>query len=249
MHTLSRKTSKIKVGTLPSGKTFNYRAPSNTISDLNFLGFNIRQHEVGKTHSAKDSKGRTLGFKTLIKPSKEAIQRHYQEICKIINAHKSAPQEALINHLNPVIRGWGNYYSTVVSKEIFSDLDRLILQKLQRWAKRRHPGKSKTWVSKKYWGTVGNDNWVFRTKHGLTLLKHSATKIIRHVKVQGTNSPFDGNLVYWSQRQGKNPLLPTRVTNLLKQQEGKCPHCELYFRETDVMEVDHIIPKSRMWKG
>jgi RNA-directed DNA polymerase len=37
----------------------------------------------------------------------------------------------------------------------------------------------------------------------------------------------------------------TRVAKLLKAQKGKCTHCELYFRENDVMEVDHIIPKSK----
>ncbi|WP_202985846.1 HNH endonuclease signature motif containing protein, partial [Nostoc sp. UIC 10630] len=101
------------------------------------------------------------------------------------------------------------------------------------------------WVNKKYWGTIGGDNWVFMTKSGVTLLKHAKTEIVRHIKVKGTNSPFDGNLVYWSERMGKNPLMPRKVTTLLKKQKGKCTHCELHFREDDVMEVDHIIPKSK----
>ena len=36
-----------------------------------------------------------------------------------------------------------------------------------------------------------------------------------------------------------------RVAALLKQQQGKCAHCGLFFRENDVIEVDHIIPKSQ----
>ena len=44
---------------------------------------------------------------------------------------------------------------------------------------------------------------------------------------------------------GKNPEMPTRVAKLLKAQKGKCTHCGLHFREEDVMEVDHIIPKSK----
>jgi RNA-directed DNA polymerase len=39
--------------------------------------------------------------------------------------------------------------------------------------------------------------------------------------------------------------MPKRVSTLLKAQKGKCTHCYLHFREADVMEVDHIIPKSQ----
>ena len=216
---------------------------------FDFLGFNTRQYKVGKTQSGKNTNGKLLGFKTLIKPSEKAIKEHYNKICQIIDTHKSAPQEALIKRLNPIIRGWANYYSTVVSKETFQRLDYLIFHKLQTWGKHRHPNKPGKWISNKYWGTVGDDNWVFSKKYEgkitATLLKHAKTEIVRHIKVEGTNSPFDGNLVYWSERRGKNPLLPLKVTTLLKKQKGKCAYCGLHFREDDVMEVDHIIPKSK----
>ncbi len=218
-------------------------------SGFDFLGFNVRQYEIDDHHSGKLSNGKILGFKTLIKPSKKAIKKHYEAIAEIIDAHKSAPQAALIAKLNPVIRGWVNYYSTVVSKETFSTLDHLVYQKLDRWANRRHPSKSGSWVVNKYWHTVGEDNWVFSvTKDGKvaeTLTSHADKKIVRHVKVKGEASPFDGNLKYWSIRKGENPLVPARVAILLKAQHGKCAHCGLYFRESDLAEVDHIIPKSK----
>ena len=44
---------------------------------------------------------------------------------------------------------------------------------------------------------------------------------------------------------GNNPEMPKRVASLLKWQKGKCTHCGLFFRENDVMEIDHIIPKSQ----
>lgn len=240
---LELKPSKTRIGhTLQ-------KPNANSQEGFDFLGFNIRQYKAGKTKSGKTPQRKLLGFKTLIKPSLKAIKRHYSKICQIINTYKSVSQEALINHLNPVIKGWSNYYSMVVSKEIFSDIDSLVFQKLQAWGKRRHPGKSGHWISNKYWKTIADDNWVFAsTKEGkviLTLLKHAKTKIVRHVKVKGNSSPFDANLVYWSKRKGVNPLLPIRVTTLLKAQKGKCTHCGLYFQEESVMEVDHIIPKSK----
>ncbi|WP_413161139.1 group II intron reverse transcriptase/maturase [Capilliphycus salinus ALCB114379] len=209
---------------------------------FNFLGFNIQQFNVGKCHSKQ-------GFKTIITPSKKSIKVHYEQIAKVIDSHKSVKQEVLIQHLNPIIRGWSNYYASVVSKVAYSYIDNLMYFKLMFWANYRHPNKGKKWVANKYWHRIGNANWVFCSmKNGeilAQLLNHSATPIVRHVKVKGNASPYDGNLIYWSSRMGKNPEMPTRVAKLLKAQKGKCPHCGLHFRSEDVMEVDHIIPKSK----
>lgn len=208
---------------------------------FNFLGFNIRQWKVSKYDSKQ-------GFKTIITPSKEKQKIHYDRIASIIDDHKAAPQEALISRLNPVITGWSNYYSTSVSKVIFENLDNLMYPKLKAWAQHRHPKKSGGWVSKKYWQTTGDDNWVFATKqegkNPMRLRSHTETKITRHVKVKGDASPYDGNLIYWSSRMGEHPETTTRVATLLKKQKGKCTHCGMYFREEDVLEIDHITPKT-----
>lgn len=215
---------------------------------FDFLGFNIRQYKVGKYQAGKDTHGRRLGFKTIIKPSQKAQKSHYQKVKEIVDSHITAPQEALIKHLNPVIRGWSNYYSTVVAQETFSQMDHLLYWKLSRWGNRRHPNKTGKWVARKYWQTIGNQNWVFATRsesNPIQLRPHSETPIVRHIKVKGEASPYDGNLKYWSSRIGKQPGVPTRVSKLLKRQKGKCAHCGLTFREEDVMEIDHIIPKSK----
>jgi len=220
---------------------------------FNFLGFNIRQYPAGKYNTGCNTHGEPLGFKTLIKPSKTKLKLHYDSISEVISQHKTAPQAALIAQLNPIIRGWANYYRTVVSKEAYSELNSKVYRKLKSWAQRRHPKKSGHWVANKYWQTIGGDNWVFATrqegKNLLRLLKHSATEIVRHVKVKGDASPYDGNLVYWSTRIGKNPEVPKNVATLLKRQKGKCAHCGLYFTEESVLEVDHVIPKSKGGKN
>lgn len=213
---------------------------------FNFLGFNIRQFSVGKYHSGKNTQGELLGFKTIITPSKEKVKVHYDKIAEVISNHKAAPQMAMIKHLNPIIKGWSNYFSTVVSKVTYAELDKLMYQKLRAWAKRRHSNKSMSYVVNKYWQTIGDDNWVFATREDdnpFRLLDHASTPIVRHVKVKGESSPYDGNLVYWSKRRGESPEMPSRMATLLKKQKGKCAYCELHFREEDVLEVDHKIPK------
>lgn len=145
---------------------------------FDFLGFNIRQYEVSKNQSK-------LGFKTNIKPSAESIRSHYCQIAEVIDKHKSAPQAGLIRKLNPMIKSWVNYYSGVVSKKNFQDLDNLIFQKLWRWAKRRHPNKNNPWVGQKYWPTIGENKREFSGsgKNG------SQVRLLRHAD-------------YWSKQKG-----------------------------------------------
>ncbi|MDY7004198.1 MAG: group II intron maturase-specific domain-containing protein [Cyanobacteriota bacterium] len=147
---------------------------------FDFLGFNIRQYKVKSTKK---------GFKTLIKPSSKSIKTHYRKLADICDSHKNAPVKALIAKLNPMIRGWANYFSTQVSKEIFNKMDHLLWQRLWRWASRRHPNKSAKWVKKKYFpNTKGTRNWVLNDGEYILNL-HSDVSIERHIKVKGTASP------------------------------------------------------------
>ena len=219
---------------------------NNNKAGFDFLGFNIRQYKVGKYQSGKNPKGESLGFKTITKPSDESAKRHYQKVSDAIRWLNSAPQSKLIKELNPIIRGWCNYFKTVCSKEIFSELYRLTHIRIRRWADRRHPNKNKYWVSRKYWTKIGNDNWVFGCEYkenSYNLTKHPKTAIKRHTKVNGKSSPYDGNTLYWAKRQGKHPELKESKAKMLQKQEGKCNWCQLTFQEDDVIEDDHIIAR------
>ncbi|MEG5176322.1 group II intron reverse transcriptase/maturase [Microcoleus sp. B3-D7] len=206
-----------------------------------FLGFHVQQYKVGNYRSANTSNGKPRGFKTLITPSKVKIKTHLDKIAEVVDSHKTAPQAALISRLNPIIRGWSNYYSTVVSKKTFNKVDQLTYDKLRAWARKR--GKGDINVAK-YWRTVGNRNWCFSTEDGLELITHASTPIVRHTKVKGEASPFNGDWIYWSKRRGEYPETPNRVASLIKRQKGICSHCGLYFTSTDIVEVDHKLPLS-----
>ncbi len=213
---------------------------------FDFLGFTIRQFPVGKTHTAR-YKGRPLGFKTLIKPSKEGVQRHLQELRMIVRKSQSLPQEEIIAQLNPVIKGWAQYYRTVVSTKQFERCDHLLFQTLWHQMLRKHPKKGVKWVKRKYWRTMEGNTWTYATPEGpqqREIIKHAATSMQRHTKVKGKASPFDGNLLYWAKRLRNHPLTRTTIGKLLQKQQGKCRWCGLHFREEDLIEIDHITPKS-----
>jgi RNA-directed DNA polymerase len=155
---------------------------------VDFLGFNVRQYRVGRYHT-HTYRGRP-GFKTLIKPSKQACQRHLQEMREVIRQHRGAPQVALVKVLNPKIRGWAQYYRACVAKGTFGWMDQQVFHKLFRWARFRHPHKASGWSYKRYWKRKGK-----RLNFGdgtAWLVKYADTPIKRHVKVRGDKSPYDG---------------------------------------------------------
>ncbi len=215
---------------------------------FDFLGMHVRQYEVGKNQTGH-LKGKPLGFKTLIKPSKKSIKKHSLTLQGIIRNNRSISQKRLIEQLNPVITGWCNYFSTVVAKDTFNSMDNLLFIKLRRWAFRRHTRKTRTWIAHKYWllKKEGN-NWTFGLNKGYHLRFHKETKIKRHIKVQNDKSPYDGNWTYWSSRLGRYPTLPGKKAFLLRKQMGKCALCGLSFRDSDLLELDHITPTSKQGK-
>jgi RNA-directed DNA polymerase len=211
---------------------------------LDFLGFSIRQYRVGKYQSGKGPGGHPrLGYKTLITPAKANVKDHLAELGRVIRAGQNWPQAALIHELNPKIRGWANYYRTWVSQATFSRLDRLTWVKLRAWARRRHPNKAARWVANRYWHRRASRQ-VFATPathpSQASLASHSDTASLRHAKVAGARSPYDGDWVYWSNRRGQYPTVSPRLATLLKRQGGRCPYCGLFFHPADQLAIDHL---------
>ena len=122
---------------------------------FDFLGFTVRQFPAGKYRTGTNAQGKPLGFKTLTRPSKEARKRHMKSIGDVIRKYASAPQETVIAELNPKIRGWANYYRTVVASETFAKCDNQLWMQLWRWSVKRHSNKGhilgKTKVLAKGW--------------------------------------------------------------------------------------------------
>lgn len=205
---LSKWLQKMGLAFKPSQTRICYTLnPVDGQAGFDFLGFSVRQYRVSQYKSGQSMKG----FKTLIQPSKAAQQRHIQRLQDVIRSHKAAPQVALIGHLNPMIRGWSAYFSAECSKQAYSKLDYLLYQKLRAWAHRRHPHKSGYWRASRYWLVNQGGGWSFAAKQGdkrLQLRTHSQTPLVRHIKVQGHRSPFDGDWSYWATRMGKHPELP-----------------------------------------
>jgi RNA-directed DNA polymerase len=238
---LTLKPSKTRIG--------HTLHPVDGTAGFDFLSFHIRQYPVGRTKTGKTGQGKPLGFTTHSKPSKASQRRHIRQMHEEVRCLRASSQEVLIKRLNPIIQGWSNYYATGASKQTFVSMDNALYANLRRWAHRRHPDKSAWWISEKYWHPR-QGQWTFKTANGIQLRRHSATAIRRHTKVAGTRSPYDGDWVYWASRLGRHPETPRKWAILLKRQNGRCSWCGLYFKHgEDLVELDHIIPKSQGGDG
>jgi RNA-directed DNA polymerase len=210
---------------------------------LEFLGCHIRHYRVGQHQAGKRPGDQRLGYKTLIKPAKANLQEHLAELGRIMRRSKALPQGEVIRQLNPAIRGWAHYDRSGVSKAVYARLDALTWAKLRRWAHRRHPTKATPWVIQRYCHRLGTRLTLATSAtapHAGHLHTHSEIPSTRHIKVRGTRSPYDGDWVYWSTRQGRHPGVSPRLAMLLKQQRGRCAYCGLFCHDDDRIEIDHI---------
>ncbi len=219
---------------------------------FDFLGFHIQSYKVGYHSSIRLSTGKRPGIRTLITPTKEAYKKHQNSLKETIKNKKIKGQAELIGKLNPIIRGWMNYYKTSDISTVggHSNQDNDLYHKLRSWSRRRCKADWKR-AYEKYWNNVtikGRKVKRFSTregKSGLYLIKHTDTFCSnKYVKVKGNASPYDGNLSYWAIRMGKHPEMNSLKASLLKKQKGKCTYCGLFIRDGDIQETDHIIAKK-----
>jgi RNA-directed DNA polymerase len=198
---------------------------------FDFLGFNIRQHAVGKYATARNGAGQQLGFKTIITPSKQAAKRHYAKLRSLVKCYVNTPLDALASELNPVVRGWSLYYSSCVCTRSFSRLDALLWRCLYNHMRKRNDRRDSAR------NVYARCMHLFRMK---ALRRHTDTKKKRHVKVQGYRSPFDGDWLYWATRLGRHPETSQWKARKLKVQRGRCGHCGLPFGPGDILEMHHL---------
>ncbi len=190
---------------------------------FDFLGQNVRRY----------------GVKVLLKPARKNVRAFLAKIDEVIQqegGHLTAG--ALIERLNPKIRGWALYHRHASSACTFARVDDVIFWKLWRWARRRHRHKSAAWVKVHYFTQPGDSRWLFRGtvydeeggKHTVFLVRARSIPIRRHVKVKGEANPYDPAWeLYFEER------LATQLSNTLTgrgtarylwlEQNGKCLVC------------------------
>ena len=148
---------------------------------FDFLGQNLRKY----------------GGKLLITPSRKNMHAFLEKVRGAIRSNRTAKQEDLIRLLNPIIRGWAYYHRHIEAGSAFRRVGMVLWHSLWRWAKRRHPNKSATWIADRYWHRLGRRKWCFVLPAGsersdeIRLVDPTQIVIRRYVKVKSDANPFD----------------------------------------------------------
>lgn len=63
----------------------------------------------------------------------------------------------MIDALNPVLRGWGNFYRHCYgAKAVFAKVDHYVWDRLRGWLRKKFPKTSRREIQRRYWRRLGN---------------------------------------------------------------------------------------------
>ncbi|MEH2238101.1 HNH endonuclease [Nostoc sp.] len=220
----------VDIPTQPTGKTPVLKSSPGRNRDAQtfrkVIGVDLGRRDIATTSTGKSWSGKQI----------QSVRDRYSQIRANVQSKRTRSSRRLLRRLFGRERKFQEWLNHNISKQLVQDAKRinaaLAFEDLTNIRESLNQ-KRRSKVERRR-----TNHWAF-----YQLRLFSRTPIVRHVKVRGEASPFDGNLIYWSSRMGIHPEATIRMSTLLKKQKGKCNHCGLYFREEDVLEIDHIIPK------
>jgi retron-type reverse transcriptase len=200
----------------------------------NFLAERGLKVKEAKTKLVKSTEGfEFLGWqfkvrpngKFISEPSQKAVKRIKEKVKECMKNRRYTLKQRL-KKCEQIVRGWRNYNR-------YCDM-----------------GKHNLWF-------LSNWTYKFINKHN-SYIRYTAKeavnkafpkigyKVNSFVKVEADSSPYNGNLIYWAERENKN--YDNHTTKALKKQKFKCNACNLKFLPGDKVELHHIDGNHNNWK-
>lgn len=160
-------------------------------------------------------------------PSVDNFKAFRQKVKTIVNNSKYGAK-VKAEKLAPIVRGWRNYHCYCKM-----DGSRYSLYHIQYRAYKVFNKETK------------------QDRHSSKKLLDKAFPSVpysenKHINVKGNKSPFDGDLVYWSERNSK--LYDGETSKLLKKQNHTCGYCRLKFTSDERVHLHHIDGNHDNWE-
>jgi group II intron reverse transcriptase/maturase len=160
-------------------------------------------------------------------PSVDNFKAFRQKVKHIVNnSNYGAVVKA--EKLAPIVRGWRNYH-----RYCKMDGSRFSLWHIQNRAFRVFNKESKQdrYTSNKL------------LEKAFPAVPYSENK---HVNVKGDKSPFNGDIIYWSERNSK--LYDGTTSQALKRQDHTCGYCGLKMLSDEKVHLHHVDGNHNNWK-
>lgn len=222
------------------------------LDGFDFLGYTIRCYKCN-INLPGQRKLKQSGYKILITPSASSLKKYKEKLKLIFKEYRSNETGVLISKINPIIRGWSNYFKPYSSRKSFEYMDAYFYWKQLRYGLRRHPNKGKQWIVEKYFSNFNRfrpkDQWVFGTSEKSFVIKHRWYRITRHKLIPNGYSP-DNPLLrdFWWDRQtaGVNTnIIGNRELAIAKRQKHTCPICMQSLYNNEMLEKYHLLPRLK----
>ncbi len=125
-----------------------------------FLGYKIKRGRQLQLPPSKIRSGARSGALYAF-PREKSVQRFMDQLRQRTKRHVPLSTQELIQWINPVLRGWGNYFKRAHVRKLFNRLDRWIVRRI--WAHRFKRWRCAGWNSlpaAKLYGELGLVNLV-----------------------------------------------------------------------------------------
>ena len=149
---------------------------TNIRDGFDFLSFNFRKYPNDKV---------------IVTPTKDGIKSFKSKIKDIFKKYNSSSLTMLITKLNPLLRGWANYYRFVNSKVIFSKLDSYIWRKSLNWMKRIHQRRETKKYYKQYFKPFPNYKSDVLSDGRQFVYRLSTLPLKEFIKIKSEANPYD----------------------------------------------------------
>jgi group II intron reverse transcriptase/maturase len=159
-------------------------------------------------------------------PSVDNFKAFRQKVKHIVNnSNYGAAVKA--EKLAPVVRGWRKYH-----RYCKMDGSRFSLYHIQHRAFRVFNKETK------------QDRYTCKKllDKAFPAIPYSENK---HIKVKGKKSPFDGDIIYWSERNSK--LYDGATSQALKRQDHTCGYCGLTLLSDERVHLHHVDGNHNNW--
>jgi RNA-directed DNA polymerase len=214
-----------------------------------FLSWEIKNRRFRYDLNKRSETGIQSEKVLVIRPTTQSVKRIRASVRNILEKHRRAPFGAIIKALNPVLRGWCNYYRHEEQGQIaIQKVGHYVMRTVLRFLVKRHKNRPLSWIIKKYRYSSDTRTWIFGTAEGSRLVDCSELTLKRHKKQLELNKNPYVDIEYFKERRSML-LLDGLYDKVLKKYQDSCAFCNEKFEPDDAIEFHHIKPVRKNGKS